>query len=131
MAGYNEMAGLPFQLTMGRCSFATLGDVVFTFWIYSLGALAAHTLRWGLRARWNVYAATALLGAIHAFLIERVAIESGRWSYAHSMPMVPLLNVGLWPLLQLTLLTPFGVWLSSHFSAINRKMPNDANPVVL
>src|SRR5256885_2946898 len=67
MPSYKEMAGRPFETTAARCSRATVGDVAITFWIYVLGALAAHNLRWPLRARWNVYYAVALLGPLHAF----------------------------------------------------------------
>ena len=99
---------------------ATLGDVAITLLIYAIGALAARTLRWGLRAAWNVYSAVALLGAMHAFWIERAAIASGRWTYTQTMPVIPLLKVGLWPLLQLTVLTPLTFWLANRCSLAPR-----------
>ncbi|MDX1951046.1 MAG: hypothetical protein SFY81_02615 [Verrucomicrobiota bacterium] len=46
MGAYKEMAGRPFIETAARCAPATLGDVVITFWIYAIGALAANTLNW-------------------------------------------------------------------------------------
>lgn len=99
---------------------ATLGDVAITLLIYAIGALAARTLSWGLRAAWNVYSAVALLGAMHAFWIERAAIASGRWTYTQTMPVIPLLKVGLWPLLQLTVLTPLTFWLANRCSLAPR-----------
>ncbi len=90
------------------------------FWIFAIGALAAHSLSWGLRPRWNVYLAVALLGAMHAIWIEQAAIAAGRWSYTDAMPTIPSLGVGVWPLLQLALLTPLTVWLSSRYALRKR-----------
>lgn len=116
MPAYKDLAGRPFLETAARCTPATLGDVVLTFWIYALGALAAKTPSWGLQPRWNVHVSLALLGAVHAIWIEQAAVASGRWSYSNAMPIVPCLDVGVWPLLQLSLLTPLTIALASYFA---------------
>ena len=116
MPAYKEMVGRPVLQTAVRCTPATLGDVVITFWIYAIGALAARDLSWGVQPGWNVYLVAALLGAMHAVWIEKAAIASGRWSYTETMPTIPLLGVGLWPFLQLVLLTPLTLWLSSRYA---------------
>ena len=61
---------------------------------------------WAWTGRWPVFAAAAFLGAVCAVVFERLALAAGRWSYTDRMPIVPVLGVGLWPLLQLTLLVP-------------------------
>lgn len=38
---------------------------------------------------------------IFAILLEKWALGTGRWVYANAMPIVPLLNVGLTPTIQL------------------------------
>lgn len=120
MAAYKDLTGRPFLEAATRCVPAIFGDVGITIWIYALGALAAHKLSWALRPRWNVYATAGVLGATHAFWIERAAIGSGRWTYTQTMPVVPMLNVGLWPLLQLTVLTPLTIWLANRCSLAPR-----------
>jgi hypothetical protein len=90
-----------------------LGDVAVTFGVYGVGALAAGEIRWGTIGRWNVYAAAGALGDACAVAIEREALASGRWSYTDRMPVVPMLGVGLWPLLQLTLLVPLAFWVAT------------------
>jgi len=120
MPAYREMAARSVLETAGRCALAAFGDVVITFWIYAVGALAAHSLSWGLRARWNVFVAVALLGAMHAFWIEQAGIASGHWTYTNAMPIIPRLGVGLWPFLQLPVLTPLTVALSSRFALAKR-----------
>lgn len=121
MPAYKDLAGRPFLETAARCTPATLGDVVLTFWIYAIGALAAGSIGWGLKSRWNVFLTLALLAALHAIWIEQVAVAAGRWSYSEAMPTIPGLGVGIWPLLQLTLLTPLTVWLSSRYALRPRK----------
>lgn len=131
MAAYKELAGRPFLETAVRCTPAVLGDVVITFWVYAVGALAAKSLSWGLLPRWNVHLTLALLGAIHAICIEQAALTSGRWSYSDIMPIVPRLGVGVWPLLQLTLLTPMIIALSSRLASrkpAHRPDPQIGNP---
>ena len=129
MPAYKEMVGRPVLQTAVRCTPATLGDVVITFWIYAIGALGARDLRWGVQPRWNVYLVAALLGAMHAVWIEKAAIASGRWSYTETMPTLPLLGVGLWPFLQLVLLTPLTLWLSSRYALrkSNRRTQTESN----
>jgi hypothetical protein len=114
MPAYREIALRPWRATASLCTRATIGDVAITLLIYATGALAARTLSWGLRPAWNVYSAAALLGAMHGFWIERAAIASGGWAYSQTMPVVPMLKVGLWPLLQLTVLTPLAFWLANR-----------------
>jgi len=41
---------------------------------------------------------------IFAILLEKYALATGRWVYADAMPIIPLLNVGLTPMIQLGLL---------------------------
>jgi hypothetical protein len=98
---------------MRRCTFATFADAAITLGLYAIGALAAKRLYWGLRGGWNVYLTCALLGFIHAVLVEKQATASGRWSYSSHMPIIPVLEVGLLPVLQLTFLVPLSVWIAS------------------
>ena len=90
----------------------SLGDMAVTFAVYGVCALAAGRCR--LPGTWNEYAAAALLGGACAVAYEWKALASGWWSYSNRMPVVPLLGVGLWPLLQLTLLVPLDFWLAKR-----------------
>ena len=111
MSAFVEMAGRSWRETALACTAATLGDVVMTLAICGIGTVAAGDLRWGMRGNWNVYVATALLGGLCAAAFEWFAQATGRWTYNENMPVVASLKLGLWPLLQLTLLTPlaFGI----------------------
>ena len=106
MPAYAEMVGRSWRETALRCMVASLGDTALTLAIWSLGALAAGDLRWGREGKWNAYAAAALLAGICAAAFEWKSQASGWWSYTRRMPILPLLGVGLWPVLQLALLVP-------------------------
>jgi hypothetical protein len=117
MPAYNELAGKPWQETALPCAAASLGDVAITLAVYGLGALAAGRWRWGMMRSWNVYAAAALLGGLFAAASEWYSLRAGLWSYNAHMPVVPVLGVGLWPLLQLTLLVPAALWVAARWAA--------------
>lgn len=80
-------------MTQAMLTIATLGDVLF---------LSVFTALW-----WYVpllrqhYTFVIPLGLITAFLIEKHALWVGRWAYGPDMPIVPFLNVGLSPMMQL------------------------------
>ena len=116
MSFYVETAGQPWMNSLGVCTRAAAGDVGIILAIYAAGALATGDSGWGLRGRWNLYAATAVLGLAAAALAEHAALAAGRWTYADRMPMLPLLGAGLWPLLQMTLLAPLTFWLAYRWA---------------
>lgn len=116
MPAYVEMADRPWGEALGICTLATLGDVVVTWAIYGIGTLAAGQLRWGMSSKWNIYATGALLGGLAAVGIEWKALAAGHWSYNDRMPIVPVLGVGLWPLVQLTILAPLAFGVAAWWS---------------
>lgn len=104
MSFYMETSGHSWASTLEICTDAAVGDVGITLGLYAGGALAAADPGWGLRSRWNIYATVAVLGLVYAALVEHAALAAGRWSYTERMLVVPWLDAGLWPLLQMTLL---------------------------
>lgn len=112
MPSFVEMAGRSWWSTVVRCTIATVGDVGVTLTAYILVALATGKLQWAKERNWNTYAVSALLGVYHAILTERWALASGSWSYTEAMPRVPILDVGLWPFLQLGVLIPIAILLT-------------------
>lgn len=116
MPAYTELASASWRESVRICTVATLGDAVITLGIYGIVAIATRRLRWGLEGSWNVYATAALLGAAGAAAIEWRALALGRWSYSDRMPVVPILGVGLWPLLQLILLVPAAIWIAAWWT---------------
>ena len=88
--------------------------IVDTAWsgaIVLLG-LAAATVR-RRSAMWVLLVAT---GAISATVVERFAIATGRWAYNELMPVLPLVNVGLWPVVQTSVLPVLTLYVTSRFA---------------
>ena len=52
---------------------------------------------------WSQTATVIIGGLLLSFIIEIWALQTGRWQYNELMPIVPVLNVGLTPFIQLGL----------------------------
>jgi hypothetical protein len=117
MPAYSETAGLPWRATAWRCTWATIGDMAVTYAVYGFGALITGTIRWTSNWTHSQILAIALISGVFALAIEWQALLDQRWHYSERMPIVPILDVGLWPLLQLPLLVPLSVVLSERITS--------------
>lgn len=114
MPAYAEMAGKSWRQTVGLCTWATAGDVVMALGIYGLISFLLRNAGWGIKPRINarIYMVVALLGITFAVLVEKLALGENHWSYTDQMPLVPGLDIGLWPFIQLAVLTPLALWMT-------------------
>jgi hypothetical protein len=55
-----------------------------------------------------------IAGGVIVIIIEKSALLLNLWRYKEKMPKIPLLNVGLWPVLQLMIL-PMLTYFISYF----------------
>ncbi len=95
------------------CSLASVGDGILTVGAYLVAAFMMGRLQWDTSAAGLIiYPVMAFFGALSAIAIERIALKFGFWSYQELMPVVPVLQVGLLPFLQLTLLLPAALWFA-------------------
>ena len=111
MSFYNE-SGKSWLVKILGCTLATVGDALLTLLAYGIGALFTRNSRWGIGGGWKVYLTLAVCGAGFAVIIEWIARAFGHWSYNDRMPIIPLIEVGLLPFLQLTILLPVALWLT-------------------
>ena len=93
------------------CTQAALGDALISlvaFWIVSA---ITKTRRWVARPAAKEVALFTAVGLVLATLAEVVATRYlGRWAYSTAMPILPVLRIGLLPLLQWLLLPPIILW---------------------
>jgi hypothetical protein len=75
---------------------ASLGDAL----ILTLMALPFVYSRYFRKRKWL----SLPIGFVIAVVIELYALHVGRWAYTNSMPIIPLLHVGVTPAVQLGLL---------------------------
>jgi len=94
------------------CTQATLGDVgiaLLAFWVVAW--FSGRERGWMLRPSRNQVLGFAALGIIVTIAFEILATRVwGRWAYSEVMPMIPILGVGLVPILQWAILPPLIVW---------------------
>ena len=55
-----------------------------------------------------------VVGVVVAIAIEAWALQTGRWAYNSFMPLIPILSVGLTPIIQLGLLGYVSYRLTDH-----------------
>jgi hypothetical protein len=128
-----EMAQMPLYQDMPfdtlrswlLCFRASLGDGVIILAIWTIGFLVFRERYWftpgqgpSKAARGARFALLLAAGGIIAVAIEVHALGSDRWAYSSLMPLVPYLEVGLSPFIQLLIL-PFlsMIWAQRLYSA--------------
>jgi uncharacterized protein involved in cysteine biosynthesis len=99
---------------------AVLGDALAVIFIFAVGIWMFEESYWVLNL--NRYRSAYALGT--GFLIgvvgETVALKLGWWSYGALMPEIPIVNVGLSPVAQMTLLPYVTILLVRRF--LTRKL---------
>jgi len=96
---------------------ATWGDVMYTLFAVIFFTVVKADPTWALKAKRKDYAALAAAGLLIALFVEYKAMFFDLWEYRETMPMVPVLGVGLSPLIQMAALLPVTVFLAKFISA--------------
>ena len=104
----------PFHLLVAlrHCAWYTLGDATIVICLYALGAWGHRTWGWGLRLHRLDWLWLPVAGMLVAMIMERLALDFGRWQYGPYMPLLSGLEVGILPVLQMGLLPLLSVLLA-------------------
>ncbi len=104
---YAGLPGMKHWEGIQMCLRATFGDAgiaLLAFWCAALVSRTRQWFCWRNRTALWVYVGVGLFATI---LLERLATgPAQRWVYAPAMPIVPLLGVGLSPIMQWLVLPP-------------------------
>lgn len=113
--GYGNLGG-PLPVTL----YATLGDILYTFLAVIGVGIFKRDMLWWLSAHMRDFALLAIIGLTIALFVEYKALWLGTWEYLPTMPIIPILNVGLSPIVQMTILLPLSVtivrWIHSTYT---------------
>lgn len=90
--------------TLAMCSAAAIGDGVFALALYWAGVIISGDPKWVFRMTAGRLSAILAVGLATAVIMERAALSGSLWQYAGSMPRIPVIGAGLWPVLQLMIL---------------------------
>ncbi len=107
---FEGMARAPHWAAVKVCTRAAAGDALIAVLAFLVVAAGARSRTWILRPSWRSVAAYLAAGLVVTVAIERVSTAWGRWTYGEAMPIVPVLEVGLLPVLQWLVLPPLTVW---------------------
>jgi hypothetical protein len=100
-----------------HCFVASLGDGILIWIMFGIGWIVFRRPDWYVRPTIAVYALMLTVGLVIGAGIEWIAINVlNRWSYTASMPLVPWLDVGLVPVLQLLLLPPLTFLIAARWT---------------
>ena len=94
------------------CGMASLADALMVVLLYYGLALVYKEAFWIKKAKILQIVALMMAGSIGAVFAELRHVSSGSWSYTDAMPLVPVINVGLSPVLQFMLLPAIIYYLS-------------------
>ena len=115
---YEGMAATPHWRGVLICTRATFGDAVIALGAYCAAWAAGRTPRWPADPKGFHLATFVAAGVVITIGLEHLATRSNSawwgWRYSEVMPVVPVLDVGLVPLLQWLVLPPAVVWLSKR-----------------
>lgn len=95
------------------CSIASLGDVLIILILYFVLAIVNRDMLWISKMNRADVAGLIVLGALVAIGIEKWALDTERWQYTSAMPLIPYIEVGLLPVLQLAALPLLSYWLTN------------------
>ncbi len=117
MRAYASLADRDWSSSILPCTVAALGDAALTLVIFGVALALTKVLRLPLTV------VSALQTVPTAVLLEKLGLARGSWAYSEDMPIVPLLRVGLLPLLQLTLLVPASIVAAQWWSRRETNRP--------
>lgn len=97
------------------CLFGTVGDLVITLFVYILISLLKNDSNWVINLNVKDVFVLVIASFFIAIWIEQQAFLFGKWSYTSFMPVIPYFKVGLTPILQMSILLPFSMYLTKKF----------------
>lgn len=106
------------------CAAASVADGLVVLLIVQIGRLVIGQPDWYLRPGARGYAVLLLSGAVVSTVIEWSTIHVGKWwAYSPRIPLIPVLNIEVAPLVQMLVLPPLIVTLLAwcHWKMMGRE----------
>lgn len=112
---FSEMPSTDHWNGVKTCARATLGDAVIMLLAYWAAAIPLRDRHWLRRPTATQFLLFVGAGIAITVAIERLALAGfwiGSWSYSERMVVIPVLEVGLSPVLQWLVLPPLVIWFA-------------------
>ncbi len=105
-----------------HCFVASLGDGIILWIIHLIGWATYGQWNWFLRTDYGRIALMLGAGLAMAIPIEWLAVHRlHRWAYTDHMPLIPVLDIGLTPILQMLILPPLIFLLTHKFLSLHEE----------
>lgn len=119
---FYEFKESPFSTLLYGWLHCTLGDVIITLGAFWLVSLISRNRRWFLSPNRLYLIAFVLAGVAYTFFSERANVHIFKsWEYNELMPMIPLTEIGLTPILQWIIIPSLTVSIVRHYHFLVRK----------
>ncbi len=96
------------------CALASLADVLMVLLLYLALAFIFKNIFWMQHPKWPQVIFLIVIGGAGAVLSELRHLSLGTWEYKYSMPLIPVINVGISPVIQFMVL-PLLIYLISAY----------------
>ncbi|MDF9799181.1 hypothetical protein OKW21_004444 [Catalinimonas alkaloidigena] len=96
------------------CALASVADAMWVMLLYYIFALIYRDFFWIQKLKKKRIVLVILVGGMGAILSEMSHVSADHWAYAESMPIIPVIEVGLSPFLQFLVL-PILIYLISKY----------------
>lgn len=103
------------------CALASIADVLMVLLLYFGFALIFKDHFWIQYFKLTPFLLLVLIGGAGAVLSEMRHVSLGSWSYDDSMPLIPVVNVGISPVLQFMILPVLVYFLSFYYLKFIKK----------
>ena len=107
------------------CLLASVADAIMVLLIFFGFALIYKNELWTQNLNIRRVVFLVIAGGIGAVLAETRHLSIGTWSYAEIMPLIPIFNVGLSPVLQFMILPSLAYILSFKALSLINKTTNE------
>lgn len=99
-----------------NCLVATLGDILIVLVMYAVVAIKSGKFNWAKNYKRADIFLFLGLGVLIAIFFEKYALATNRYEYSSSMPVIPLIKVGLIPVLQMLILPIVSIEIIKKFN---------------
>lgn len=97
------------------CTLASVVDAIMVLLLYFVVVFIFRNLLWIQQLEWQHVIVVILIGGAGAALAEVWHVSSENWTYSDLMPIIPIVNAGMVPVLQFMILPILTYLLSSYY----------------
>lgn len=113
----------PFSAMLYGWIHCTLGDVIITIGSFWLVSILSRNRRWFLRLNRLSFIGFIIVGVVYTLFSEWLNVHIFRsWGYNESMPIIPLIGVGLTPFFQWIIVPPAVILLVRHHLLLDKEV---------